>query len=493
MKRFGDLSYRVKIPLAIIGVIVATELVVGAMLVNRAFNDARRDLEASSRNLAAVLARSLRDPIVRDDVWQAFEVVRTPVDARGANSALQAIVVVGIDGRVFVSSDPVAFPMLSKLEDLPGALVQTASAVDVSTADDFRFVYLDQAGETQVAAGMRVRAEDGSPLGLLLLQFDTKLYVQRIHAAVAELVLITVPGLLLLLPLGWWWGKRMAEPLAALAATMRNVGDQPAAELIKGLPATGSDEIGAVSDSARRMLASLAEKEALERQMVSAERLAAVGRVSAAMAHEINNPLGGMLNSIDTLEKHGHPDLLTARTLGLLRRGLQQIRATVSALLIEARLDSPEISPQDWDDLKTLIEPQVAQRSIRLNWQVRTMSTLPLPAHQVRQLSLNLLLNAIKAVEAGGVVKLTVEEAGGDLCIEVGNTGAPISSEQLAHLFEPFAIPSERDGRRSLGLGLWVCYQVTMQLGGAINATSEAGWTLFRIRLPIRERLQEAA
>ena len=111
--KLADLSYRVKIPLAISAVILLTELVVTTALVTRAFRDARADLEASARNLTTVLARSLRDPMVRDDLWQAFEVIRTPLAARTQDNPLQAIVVLDAQGRVFVASDPRRLPATS--------------------------------------------------------------------------------------------------------------------------------------------------------------------------------------------------------------------------------------------------------------------------------------------------------------------------------------------------------------------------------------------
>ena len=77
-----SLSYRIKIPLAITTVILLTEVVVTAALLWIAFSDARFDLEASARNLTSVLSRSLRDPLVRDDLWQAYEVIQTPLAAR---------------------------------------------------------------------------------------------------------------------------------------------------------------------------------------------------------------------------------------------------------------------------------------------------------------------------------------------------------------------------------------------------------------------------
>jgi signal transduction histidine kinase len=242
------------------------------------------------------------------------------------------------------------------------------------------------------------------------------------------------------------------------------------------------------------MLEGMARKEALEREMVTAERLAAVGRVSAAIAHEINNPLGGMLNAVDTLDKHGQPDALTRKTLGLLERGLQQIRATVSALLIEARLDSPALAPSDWQDLRTLIAPQVNARGLRLRWSIYRDEVLPLPAHQVRQLALNLLLNAAEAADAGGIVELEVTRNGDLLILMVANTGPPIPAELMDRLFEPFiTIDDTPTAPRSYGLGLWICYQIMSQLGGSISAESADGWTRFTVTLTLQHCSQLAS
>lgn len=100
-----DLSYRYRIPLALTAVILATECVVTLTLLLQGLSDARQDLRAGATNLVAVLSRSLRDPLLRDDVWQAFEVIRTPIEARDADNALESITVTDNSARVFVSTD----------------------------------------------------------------------------------------------------------------------------------------------------------------------------------------------------------------------------------------------------------------------------------------------------------------------------------------------------------------------------------------------------
>jgi two-component system, NtrC family, sensor kinase len=171
--------------------------------------------------------------------------------------------------------------------------------------------------------------------------------------------------------------------------------------------------------------------------------------------------------------------------LGLLERGLAQIRSTVGALLFEARLDSPAMSLSDWQDLKLLIAPQIQAKQAAFHWNIQLDEAIALPAHLVRQLVLNLLLNAVKAVEVGGRVDCLVAANGVGLQITVSNTGQHISGVAMEHLFEPFGSVAMAEGRRSHSLGLWVSYQIVTQLGGTISVDSAPGRTYFAVLLPV--------
>lgn len=482
-----SLSYRLKIPLAITTVILLTEVVVTTALLWIAFSDARADLQASARNVTSVLSRSLRDPLVRDDLWVAYEVIRTPLVAREPGNALQDIIVVDSRGQVFVATDPIRFPVATPAKGLAADVLTKAGELK-----SFQFRFPADSSQA-VAAAAPILADDGTYLGTVFLELDAGRFYDRLRTTLFKLALITIPGLLLLVSLGWWWGKRIVAPLTRLTNAIERVGQENPGQVAASLPSEGKDEIGELSKRFRLMLIDLARKDALEREMVKSERLAAVGRVSVAIAHEINNPLGGLLNSVDTLAKHGRPDFLTRKTMGLLQRGLQQIASTVSALLVEARLDSPAMGRDDWQDLRTLVLPQLESKQINLDWRVRTTNAVPLPSHQVRQLVLNLLLNAVKASDDGGTVGLNVSEATNSLEIEVINAGEPPSKEMLEHLFEPFTSSTERDGKRSHGIGLWVCYQIATRLGGTIGAETTGGLTRFSASLPFTTSIRRAA
>jgi signal transduction histidine kinase len=329
-----------------------------------------------------------------------------------------------------------------------------------------------------------VLAEDRAPLGTLVLSSARTLLLPQFHRALTALLLSTALVLAILLPLAWYWGKRMARPLEYLAHSMTKVGREPHEGLRLGLPA-GRDEIGVLSASFSSMLEELEQKKAMERQVLASERLAAIGRLTAGISHEINNPLGGMLNAISTFKKRGTSDPAAAKTMSLLERGLRQIQETVSALLVEARLESHALTWQDIEDARTLISHDATHKSVNLMWQNELREPLGIPSTPVRQILLNLLLNAVAAAEPKGRLECRVARAEHTLRMSVANDGKEIARAQLEHLYEPFAPGDDRP--EGNGLGLWMTYQLVHQLKGTIEARSVPGRTEFNVSLPVGE------
>jgi two-component system, NtrC family, sensor kinase len=227
------------------------------------------------------------------------------------------------------------------------------------------------------------------------------------------------------------------------------------------------------------MVAGLREKQVLEKEMLSTERLAAVGQVAAGVAHEINNPLGGMLNAISTFKRHGADPAVIKKTMDLLERGLRQIQGTVSALLVQTRTEVHALDPADLEDLHTLIGAQISHKGIRLAWRCALDVRVPLPSTAVRQVLMNLLLNAIHASPAGGRVGMQCGVGARHPFLRVEDEGPGIGSEDIQCLFEPFY-----SGTGGHGLGLWVTYQVVSQLRGSIEVLPLAPGTAIEIRLP---------
>jgi len=484
-----NLSLAVKTPLRISMLVVITAVLVTAALVARERDELRRDLIGHSETVARVLTRTLIEPMLHDDAWRAFEIINTPFQATPLGATSQAadiVMVLDTKHLIYVSTRPPDYPMLSEPAriDPEYATVQQAVA-DLRTAEPKAMLSLHSDKLYMVAPIVA----DGVRLGTLVMGYSGSIFVQRFLGLLLRAGLATGVVLAVLLPVGWYFGRRIAQPLVDLAAAMGKVGPHLPQGLEYVPSYTGRDEIGQLGLEFQRMLGELRDKEALEKQMIASDRLAAIGRLTAGIAHEINNPLGGMLNAISTFKRHGTPDPITARTLSLVERGLLQIKETVGALLVEARVESHPLTRQDIEDTHTLVLPDAQAKDAQFVWDNAIAGALPLPSTLTRQILINLLLNALQAIERGGRVQCRTTIEHDTLQIEVSNDGNHIPSEKLHYLFEPFSQLSH-DGH---GLGLWVTYQIVQQLGGGIEVRSDPRATSFTVLLPLKKEHEPIA
>lgn len=476
MGALRDLSYQVKVPLALSGVIVVVASIIAVILGARIYADARNDLLANAEGLGRTLARALTPVMLRDDVWQAYEAIVAPLGGETATvDPNRTITVLDADGKVYVSSDPTHFAMLA-----PAARALGTAAAVIPGPGELGPRTMDDRENRSILVAVPIVADDGARLGSIVMSYSEDVFLPRFYSIVQRVLFSTLVALAILVPIGWQLGRRLASPLTGLAAAMSRVAETPAAGLATGVY-RGGDEIGRLGARFERMLGELEDKRRLERQVVAADRLAAIGRLTAGIAHEINNPLAGMLTAIDTTRKHGDPDPVVSKTLSLVERGLQQIRHTVSALLVEARLEARALSPDDVDDVRTLLQPEAEAREQHLEWECTLPKSLPLPSTSIRQILINLVLNAIQAAGRGGRVSCRIGADPGQVSVEVRNDGRPIPAELLEHLFEPFS--TGEDG--GSGLGLWVTYQIVDQLRGTIRVRSGPPQTEFRVELPL--------
>jgi len=466
----ANLSYRHKTPLAMSLVIVVAAAVVAGALVWQGYARARASFIQHNQVLGKTLARTLRPALVHDDVWQAYEILLTPLDRSG--DAGRVLVLLDPRGQVFASSEPRQFAVLDDFAQAVGdpvVAVERGRVQAVLEGGDRRYLYLLTP----------VLAEDGTVLGRLVQRYDQTLLGPRLAEVASGTLYAALAALVLLLPLGWLAGKRLAEPLSHLSECLTRVGRELPEAIHCEFP-HGRDEIGQLAERFQGMVEELRSKQALEKHLAQSDRLAAVGRLSAGIAHEINNPLGGMLNAISNYRRRGGTDPHAEKTLALIERGLVQIRDTVSALLVEAKLESRALTPEDLEDVRTLIAADAQNKRLRLDWRNEVSEALPLPSAQIRQILLNLLLNAVQASPEGETVSCTLAVADERLTLAVGNTGTAIPERRRQHLFEPYFGEGEVHG-----LGLWVTYQLVNQLQGEIVVDSVPGHTRFRVSLPL--------
>ncbi|MBI5279886.1 MAG: HAMP domain-containing histidine kinase [Burkholderiales bacterium] len=482
MKRPRDISLAYKTPLRICALVIITAVLVTASLVLRERDELRSDLIGHSEGVARVLANTLVDPMVHDDVWRVYEIINAPFSAtpgQASTHSAELVMVLDAQHMIYVSTRPTEYRLLAHPAsvDADYASVQKA-VVDAATSAPTAIV---APGTGKLFMVLPI-VSDGVEIGTLVMAYSASVFRPRFVALAQRAAWVTAAVLAFLLPAGWYWGRRVARPLVDLAGAMGQVGPQVPSQVEYVNRYRGRDEIGRLGVEFQRMLRGLHEKELLEKQMVASDRLAAIGRLTAGIAHEINNPLGGMLNAINTFKRHGPEDPMTIRTLSLVERGLRQIRETVGALLVEARVENHALTREDIEDTRTLLLADAQAKDARFEWHNEIEAPVPLPSTQTRQILINLLFNAVHAVEPGGRLSCRTALEGEVLRIEVSNDGQHIEADRLPFLFEPFSYP----GNDRQGLGLWVTYQIVQQLGGEIRAASNPGCTLFTVSLPLR-------
>ena len=234
----------------------------------------------------------------------------------------------------------------------------------------------------------------------------------------------------------------------------------------------------------------------MEQQMIITERLASLGTLATGVAHEINNPLAIIRESAGWMRQlfakdelkdmPRHQDIVKA--LDKVENSVERASRITHQLLGFVGKSESRVSKVDLADLAEealqLIIHEAHNRDIQI---IRQMEPPPemiwSDAYQIRQVLLNLLTNAMHAVNSKGAITLAVEDVDSHQVITVSDTGPGIARENLAKIFEPFF--STKPPGQGTGLGLFVSRGIVEKLGGTIEVASRIGQGAhFRIRLP---------
>jgi two-component system NtrC family sensor kinase len=225
-----------------------------------------------------------------------------------------------------------------------------------------------------------------------------------------------------------------------------------------------------------------------QRQLTQADKLASVGRLAAGLAHEINNPLTGVLTYASFLEKRAGDNPEVRADLEVIVRETKRCREIVRGLLDFARQSPPERRPTDLNEVVrhgvAIVMNQLALGRVSLQLDLAAdLAPVPVDGNQIQQVIVNLMLNAADAIgERGGTIQVTTRAVGDATELTVEDSGAGIPEEAMDHLFEPFFTTK---GSRGNGLGLAVTWRIVESHGGTIQVESKVGkGTRFAVRLP---------
>lgn len=285
--------------------------------------------------------------------------------------------------------------------------------------------------------------------------------------------------------------RRMVLPVRFLTDRLRRAQAGDLAPVQPALLPPASSEYGRLLRGYNDLVAAVVEREILAANLAQRERESMLGRLAATIAHEVRNPLGGMSTALDTARKFGDDPAVRGRALDLIERGLWSIRDVVSSVLTFHRMppDARKLLPADIDDLRILVQREVARRNLTLTWQSEIADAVDIAATETRQIALNLLLNACEASPPGSGIGFRVTTETGpaglpELTLEVTDSGPGLPPEIVAALAEE-DMPSDHDHPR--GLGLRVIRDLLRGLGGraAVAPLASGAGTRITVTLPV--------
>ena len=292
--------------------------------------------------------------------------------------------------------------------------------------------------------------------------------------------------------IGLIWSYRITSPIKRLAEATTEVGQGKFDVQVK---ATSRDEIGALTDSFNHMADELQGREAAlqaaQDQLVQSEKMAAFGQLGAGIAHEVKNPLAGILGYAQLSLRKSEKGTPVHTNLELIEKETKRCKTIIENLMRFARqekavFESTNIN-QVVDDAIAIVDHQLSINQVKI---VRNLAPdLPeimASANQIQQVLMNLMINAQQALdgEPGKVGIMTATRQDKWIEIIVKDTGPGMSEEVKAHIFEPFY--TTKPAGKGTGLGMSVSYGIIRDHQGEIRVVSEPGkGATFIIILPI--------
>lgn len=465
------LPITVRVPLVVTVFMIAVAGFASQRVLSRLDETQSRHVQALATIYLEGLSLALVDAMVREDIWQVFDVLdrsrRRPSELRPTET-----IVTTADNTVIAASHPASVASQSKL---PKPYQELA-------AESVSFSILPR---SMVALAKRSVTYEGRPVGNIYAKIDIESLIVERNDVLRTLVITNALLTLVLVGLASWIVGRMMRPIRVLTDHLEK-SDPTNVQMID------AKMVNAARPEYRRAFAAyntlakaMQEREELGMRLAEEERLASLGRLASGMAHEINNPLGGLFNALDTLKQHGDQPHVRAKIIDLVERGLKGIRDVVRAALMtyQADRDQRGLTVDDLDDMRLLMTPEARRRDINLSWQVAVEGGLALPASAVRQIVLNLVLNACQATERDGYVRVSAIANDGclRLAIEDDGPGLPQRARDILLGVNKGPAPIV-DGT---GLGLWMTSRLVRECQGVITVeASELGGARVVIVLP---------
>ncbi len=347
-------------------------------------------------------------------------------------------------------------------------------------------------------------------IGILYVGMLEKPYLDITNRVMRTFIIIASLCVVLLLVILHFSTTRIINPLQKMVVATQKIS---AGDLTHKLEVSSKDEIGYLADSFNQMTADLEaanekliewgktlEKKVEERtkeltemqaHLIQSEKLASLGKLAAGIAHEINNPLGGVLIYSHLLLEDTDENSPYYENLKKIVKETSRCKDIVKGLLEFARPKEPEMSLVNIDEIVerslSIMECQALFQNIKIKkFYVSNLPKIVADSAQLQQVFVNIILNAAEAMNGNGILTISTSLNGDGTFIEIkfSDTGHGIKEEDQKRLFEPFFTTKEVG--KGTGLGLAISYSIIQKHQGTIEVKSEVGkGSTFNVRLPV--------
>jgi len=338
-----------------------------------------------------------------------------------------------------------------------------------------------------------IRNVSGAVIGILYVGVLEQKYNDLRNQAIMAFMIISALVVLFSIGLSYILSRSISVPVHRLVVASK--------ELSKGnlevkVEKTSNDEIGLLADAYNSMANALRErderlKEFTRKKFMESERLALIGQLAANVAHELNNPLQGIVTYSHLLLERNSIDDPTRQSLQKIVVQANRSRDIIRGLLDFSRQRKPDKTLCNINNLLqeslSFLENQALMHNIQIITQLdNDLPSIVIDPSQVQRVFINMIVNAAEAMNGNGQLSISTKRDLAKDCIEItfSDSGTGISEENLEKIFDPFFTTKETG--HGVGLGLAISYGIIKEHGGTVSVESEVGkGTTFIIRLPI--------
>lgn len=357
---------------------------------------------------------------------------------------------------------------------------------------------------------------NGQIIGILYVGTLEKPYIDIANRVMLTFAILASLCVVFLLVILYFSTTKIIKPLQRLVIATQEIAK---GDLDHRVKFQSTDELGYLAASFNQMTEKLKaaneelvqcgrilEKKVQERtrelvemqaHLVQSEKLASLGKLAAGIAHEINNPLGGILIYSHLLLEETKEASSQAETLKKIIKETSRCKNIVKGLLEFARPKEPEMAPTDLNEVinkaLAIFERQALFQNIKIQKDLSDLPRVVADGSQLQQVFANIIVNAAEAMDGNGLltIKTHLDARTNSLRIEFRDTGHGIKEEDLSRLFEPFFTTKEVG--KGTGLGLAISYGIVQKHNGSIEVKSEVGQgSAFTVVLPLNKETPHA-